>query len=280
MTYTVSPQEASWNAPAELSSSPSRRLLTVIAGAVLLVLGVLIGCFMVRNDAPADLEDSHAELAALRAEVDLLKTQSVQATTRAVELEHLLATQGSRLTHEQAQLRAAVERENFIRQAIEQSHADRQVCLNELRQYGRQPTGVPTTDVIRFAESMFERQSNVLASLANGEPVPATRLDLPALSLTAHARTQPVLVTTRTQTPPVDRPRPSEPTLASPAPTPAEPFVRAERCSTGVFFTPPQRRQQGMTFISPRPASRVASQPKSGMRFTDASDADAGPSFR
>ncbi len=280
MTYTVSSPEVSWDAPAERSASPSRRLLTVIAGAVVFVLGVLIGGFMVRSDAPPTPGDSSGELAALRAEVHLLTSQATQATTRSLELEQLLDAQRTLLTREQAQLRAATEREHFIRLALEQCNTDRQVCLNELQQFSRQRVGVPVTDVIRFAESMFDQQSSVLTNLANGEQAPAAS-DWSAPLISTVAPTQPTIAAkSNPPTAQVARPRPGEPTLAAPTPTLADPVVSAGRSATGVFFTPPQRRQQGVTFITPSTGSRVATRMNSGMRFTDASAAQAGHTLR
>ncbi len=287
MSYTVSPEDTLWDAHTELPSSYSLRLLAVVAGAVLFVLGIVIGGLMGRSDVPQNLGNSTAELAALHAEINLLNIQAAQAKTRSLDLEQRLVNQQALFAQSEQPARVAEEREVFLDRVIEMTNANRQVCLDELQQFQRQSAGVPTAQVIQFAERLFESQSKILNSLASGEPLPSTSLDLqtslvmaPDTSFAQGARSSVAAVSTpvasRTTVTPTPHARSGSVAHSRESePTPADKSQRR-----GVFFTAPQRRRQGVTFFTPRPPSRVASRPRSGLTFTDQFDTEAGPMFR
>ncbi|MCA9077782.1 MAG: hypothetical protein KDA93_22335 [Planctomycetaceae bacterium] len=271
MSYTISPEDTSWDPNPEQQSSHSSRLLMVVAGAVLFVLGITIGGLMAKPHAPAPSEPAYDELASLRAKIDLLTMQAAESKVRSTELEQLLVSQQTQLSHEREVARLTHQRMSFIEQAINANHANRDLCLSELEQLQDQPKGVPTTQVIQFVDAIFECNSRTLNTLRSDAPVLTADLELQeSLNAVRLAATQHSAKHRRASVS-------SEPTLAEPT-LAAPPVTRTAR--QGVFFSAPPRRVQGVTFISPRPSSHVASQQNTGMRFVDESSSEAGPSFR
>ncbi|MEZ6052251.1 MAG: hypothetical protein R3C02_12795 [Planctomycetaceae bacterium] len=155
---------------------------------------------------------------------------------------------------------------------------------------------MPTAQVIRFAETLFDTQTRLLSGLTTDESLSSTLLDLQTTLTTAvdsaaqvsHSKvaivqktpaTQVAFPTTKqTRTDLNGHNRESVPTLAEP--TPANPTLAIERSRQGVFFAAPGQRQQGVTFFTPQSPARVASRPQSGMTFTDVSSSMTGQTLR
>lgn len=272
MSYTISPEDRSWETPPEQQSSYSRRLLSVVAGAVLFVLGVVIGGFMTRSPIPSHVEPHRDEIAALRAKVEMLTVQSAEYKVRSTELEQLLKSQQGQFTQERETARLAQQRAMLLRLAMETNQANRELCLSELQSLHGHPYGVPTTQVVRFVEAIFDNQTETLDILASEDPMPPS---LPAfvssLDVVSRSTNQDSAALVQTTAP--------QPTPAEPTPTLAEPTV-ANASRPSVFFSAPPRRTQGVTFITPKGPSRVASRQNSGMKFIDDTDQESGPILR
>ena len=296
MSYTVSPQDPSWEIPPEQTTSRSLRLLAVAAGAVLFVLGILVGGFMGRSHVPVESHREPEDLAALRAEITQLHQEVVQAKTRTMQLEQQLAIRQTVVTSPVKLETDIEERQRLLGKAIELVGAKRQVCLRELQEYQERSKDVPTAQVIRFAETLFDTQTRILSGLSTDESLSSTLLDLQttlttAVDSSAQVNQSKVAIVQKTPATQVAFPttkqtrtdlnghnRESVPTLAEP--TPANPSLAIERSRQGVFFAAPGQRQQGVTFFTPQSPARVASRPRSGMTFTDVTSSMTGPTLR
>jgi hypothetical protein len=248
------------------SSRPFDAVVIALSSALLVIFGIVIGRFIVTTQAVAVVDHFDGEVASLQAQLVDLNRQIVQSQARCTALEES-AEQFRRLA-QQHQIRAETlaARQQSIRSTLASLSERREMCLEQVQQYVALNQPVPSLDVLRFAQAMFDVHLHTMAQLAAGSATSSTLTTVPGFPPAAAATS----ATASAGTLASPMPPPMLPSLPAPH---ARPAPRDAEPTAGVtFFAPPrpQRPLVSSTFFAPRRDSQALHRPQSsGVRFHD-----------
>lgn len=267
--------------PADVAR-PSQRPFDVVmitmSAALLVIFGVVIGRFLVTNEAVQVVDHVDSQLASLRAELVQLHQEVVSAQAKAEALETVAAQEREQARLQQERADRLANQYAVLKQAVAGIAEQRATCLEEVQQYVALNQSVPAIDVYHFADAMFDAHRRTLDQIDSAEPSSAATPTLPRLSVSTASVNDSVTnpgPATVTQSSNRSTRYAEYPSLPSPEAVEPTPTIARPQSRSG-FFHPPQPRPQPSRymFFTPGGSQPQLTMPGSGnITFHETADA-------
>jgi len=265
MSRNTNSFESGPDAP-QRTARPFDAVVIALSAALLVIFGIVIGRFVVTTQAVAVVDRFDGELTSLQAEIVDLHRQIVQSQARCTALEE--SSEQYRRLAQQHQIRAETlaARQQTIRSTLASLSQRREVCLDQIQQYVALDQPIPSLEVLRFAQAMFDVQTHTVDQLSATTASSSTLTTVPGFPPAAAATS----ATASTASLESSMSVPTLPPL--PAPGAGDAMDMAKPARSAAFFAPPrqQRPIASSTFFAPRRDAQALNRPRtSGVRFHD-----------